>query len=95
MTVIASTANTGRRYPVARPAAVRPAAAAPKTTEAPALVLSNDPPVPAKEGKGVPKQEDLPLQPVSRGRFSESEPTLYNGEDLDVPTFIRRGVWIG
>jgi cell division protein FtsZ len=39
-----------------------------------------------------PKQETLPLEGVSRGRFDKSEPTLHNGEDLDVPTFIRRGV---
>lgn len=39
-----------------------------------------------------PKQEHLPLEGVSRGRFDKSEPTLYEGEDLDVPTFIRRGV---
>ncbi|HUI06692.1 MAG TPA: cell division protein FtsZ [Verrucomicrobiae bacterium] len=39
-----------------------------------------------------PKQETLPLEGVSRGRFDKSEPTLYQGEDLDVPTFIRRGV---
>ncbi|MEI8315191.1 MAG: cell division protein FtsZ [Verrucomicrobiota bacterium] len=38
------------------------------------------------------KQENLPLEGVSRGRFEKSEPTLYNGEDLDVPTYIRRGV---
>ena len=41
---------------------------------------------------GKPKQETLPLEGVSRGRFDKSEPTLYDGEDLDVPTFIRRGV---
>ncbi|MEI6084308.1 MAG: cell division protein FtsZ [Verrucomicrobiota bacterium] len=40
----------------------------------------------------LPKQEHLPLEGVSRGRFDKSEPTLYDGEDLDVPTFIRRGV---
>ncbi len=35
-------------------------------------------------------QEDLPLEPVSKGRFIKSEPTMFEGEDLDVPTFIRR-----
>lgn len=25
-------------------------------------------------------------------RFEKSEPTIYHGEDLDVPTFIRRGI---
>lgn len=39
-----------------------------------------------------PKQESLPLEGISRGRFEKSEPTLHDGEDLDVPTFIRRGV---
>ena len=35
-------------------------------------------------------QEDLPLEPIAKGRFDKSEPTMYEGEDLDVPTFIRR-----
>lgn len=39
-----------------------------------------------------PKQESLRLEGISRGRFEKSEPTLHDGEDLDVPTFIRRGV---
>ncbi len=39
-----------------------------------------------------PKQGTLPLQGISRGRFEKDEPTLYNGENLDVPTFIRRGI---
>ncbi len=44
--------------------------------------------------KGGPKmkQEQLPLEIVSKGRFDKSEPTVRNGEDLDTPTFIRRGM---
>jgi cell division protein FtsZ len=38
------------------------------------------------------KQQQLPLEIVSRGRFDKSEPTVRNGEDLDVPTYIRRGL---
>ena len=38
------------------------------------------------------QQGVLPLEIVSRGRFEKSEPTIYRGEDLDVPTFIRHGV---
>ena len=34
----------------------------------------------------------IPLEIVSRGRFDKSEPTIVRGEDLDVPTYIRRGV---
>jgi cell division protein FtsZ len=37
-------------------------------------------------------QGQLPLNIVSKGRFDKSEPTLHRGEDLDVPTFIRRGL---
>jgi cell division protein FtsZ len=35
------------------------------------------------------KQETLQLDPVARGRFEKSEPTIVGGEDLDVPTFLR------
>lgn len=44
--------------------------------------------------KGLPKlrQTQLPLEIVSKGRFDKSEPTIHKGEDLDVPTYIRRGV---
>ncbi|MGD0016496.1 MAG: hypothetical protein ABSC38_03135 [Verrucomicrobiia bacterium] len=45
-----------------------------------------------KKQPAVPKQETLPLETASRGRFDKSEPTLYDGENLDVPTFLRRGV---
>ena len=38
------------------------------------------------------KQGMLKLEAVSRGRFEKSAPTIYNGEDLDVPTFVRRCV---
>ena len=38
------------------------------------------------------KQTQLPLEIVSRGRFEKSEPTIYHGQDLDVPTYIRRGI---
>jgi cell division protein FtsZ len=38
------------------------------------------------------RQGMLPLEIVSKGRFEKSEPTIYHGEDLDVPTYIRRGV---
>ena len=37
-------------------------------------------------------QKELPLEIVFKGRFEKSEPTVRRGEDLDVPTYIRRGV---
>jgi len=38
------------------------------------------------------RQAQLPLEIVSKGRFEKSEPTIHHGQDLDVPTYIRRGV---
>jgi cell division protein FtsZ len=38
------------------------------------------------------KQGTLPLDIVNKGRFDKSEPTIHKGEDLDVPTYIRRGI---
>jgi cell division protein FtsZ len=38
------------------------------------------------------RQTQLPLEILSKGRFDKSEPTIHKGEDLDVPTYIRRGV---
>ncbi len=38
------------------------------------------------------KQETLQFEPVTRGRFEKSEPTIVDGQDLDVPTFLRRNV---
>ena len=38
------------------------------------------------------RQEQLPLAIISKGRFDKSEPTIHKGEDLDLPTFVRRGV---
>jgi cell division protein FtsZ len=51
-----------------------------------------------KEPKGAKKkvsQATLDFESTEKGRmFSKVEPTLYNGEDLDIPTFIRRGIKI-
>ena len=38
------------------------------------------------------RQSQLPLEIISKGRFDKSEPTIHKGEDLDVPTYIRRGM---
>ena len=38
------------------------------------------------------RQTQLPLEIISKGRFEKSEPTLHQGQDLDVPTYIRRGI---
>jgi cell division protein FtsZ len=38
------------------------------------------------------RQTQLPLAIISKGRFDKSEPTIHKGEDLDIPTYYRRGV---
>ena len=38
------------------------------------------------------RQEQMQFEPVTRGRFEKSEPTIIDGQDLDVPTFLRRNV---
>jgi cell division protein FtsZ len=48
----------------------------------------------ARQRKNVSRmrQGQLPLEIISKGRFEKSEPTIHHGQDLDVPTYIRRGV---
>lgn len=46
----------------------------------------------SRKGSVKMRQGQLPLEIVSKGRFDKSEPTIHKGEDLDVPTYIRRGV---
>ena len=44
--------------------------------------------------KAEAKQETLQFEPISRGRFEKSEPTIIDGQDLDVPTFLRKNLKI-
>jgi cell division protein FtsZ len=49
----------------------------------------HDPSKPAGPKKKSAKQETLQFESTTRGRFDKSEPTIVEGEDLDVPTFLR------
>lgn len=49
-------------------------------------------PRPVDEKKLQAKQEVLQFEPVTRGRFEKSEPTIVEGQDLDIPTFLRKNV---
>ena len=49
-------------------------------------------PKPLVEKKPLAKQEVMQFEPVTRGRFEKSEPTIVEGQDLDVPTFLRKNV---
>lgn len=46
----------------------------------------------SRRKRGNSKQQMLPLEVVPKGRFAKSEPTVHRGEDLDTPTYIRRGI---
>jgi cell division protein FtsZ len=63
----------------------------------PRLILPKKKPAPIKETTPAPekvqaKQEVLQFEPVTRGRFEKSEPTIIEGQDLDVPTFLRKNI---
>ncbi|MBU6408889.1 MAG: cell division FtsZ family protein [Verrucomicrobia bacterium] len=62
----------------------------------PALSLEQRIRMPLRPARSRPAarmlQTQLPLAVVSRGRFDKSEPTIHKGEDLDIPTYYRRGM---
>jgi cell division protein FtsZ len=47
---------------------------------------------PSGEKSAQAKQEVLQFEPVTRGRFEKSEPTIVEGEDLDIPTYLRKNI---
>jgi len=50
-------------------------------------------PSPAKKDKFIQaRQEVMQFEPVTRGRFEKSEPTIVEGQDLDIPTYLRKNV---
>jgi cell division protein FtsZ len=46
----------------------------------------------APKEKPYAKQEMMQFEPVTRGRFEKSEPTIVEGQDLDIPTFLRKNI---
>jgi len=47
---------------------------------------------PNREKAAAARQEVLQFEPLTRGRFEKSEPTIVEGQDLDVPTFLRKNI---
>ena len=82
-----------RAAPVrARPAASRPEDAAPRP-EPVAAAAADDAPLPA--GQKAPDQEEFGFGEVeSRGQFERTDRNLFDGQDLDVPTYLRKGIKI-
>ncbi len=49
-------------------------------------------PDPRKDKFVQARQEVMQFEPITRGRFEKSEPTIVEGQDLDVPTYLRKNI---
>ncbi len=78
--------------PLEKPAAARPRAEGNVTPMPSAAAQARKTAADAEKAAREAKQEQMLFEPVTRGRFEKSEPTIVNGEDLDVPTFLRRNL---
>lgn len=85
--------------PISIEAPIEPAPPPPeKRVPAPRLIVPKKKPVVMKEPVAAPdkivqaKQEVMQFEPVTRGRFEKSEPTIVEGQDLDVPTYLRKNI---
>ena len=84
--------------PFEQPVETAPPPALEPVFSKPEPIVSRPHKTPVNEEKPSPeksvqaKQETLQFEPVTRGRFEKSEPTIVEGEDLDVPTYLRKNV---
>jgi cell division protein FtsZ len=84
--------------PTSIEAPIEPKPEVKKQEAVPRLIVPKKKPLPVKEPKPPAekstqaKQEVLQFEPVTRGRFEKSEPTIVEGQDLDVPTFLRKNI---
>jgi cell division protein FtsZ len=91
--------------PVSLEDPIPPAPEIKKAEAAPRLIMPKKKPLPVKEvappmSPAPPssekvvqaKQEVMQFEPVTRGRFEKSEPTIVEGQDLDVPTYLRKNI---
>ena len=77
------------------PSAVRPQGEGEKPLVSPFFGDSAGKEEKPRRGRKGAQQSELQLgAPGDRGRFQDVAPTLYDGADLDVPTYIRRGIRI-
>lgn len=83
------------RTPTATPQTPKTTPQAPKTTPTiPQAKPDSAPSTSTTPRKTTAKQTQgtLDLDTHQRGRFDKSEPTIVAGEDLDIPTFMRKGI---
>ena len=80
--------------PPAAPAEDQKPSSPPPSQPAPAETASARPPAKGKAAAApaAPKQQTLGLEDLGGGIFAKGEHTVVDGQDLDRPTFIRRGI---
>jgi cell division protein FtsZ len=78
--------------PLATPISIEPPATPTRNGEPEHAMSTQEEKRPAEKSVTPPKQEVLQFEPVTRGRFEKSEPTIIEGEDLDVPTYLRKHI---
>jgi cell division protein FtsZ len=85
------------RSPKAKPVSVKMEDQA-VIAEPEALTLESEPVASGKtstrKSRFVAKQEEMQFEAPTRGRFEKTHETMYRGENLDQPTFRRRGLKI-
>ncbi|MBL9208864.1 MAG: cell division protein FtsZ [Opitutaceae bacterium] len=92
--------GTATRRPVAQPGRTRPGTATgPARSEATVTALEPEAKAPRGEAKAEPvakvAQEEFGFGEMeSRGYFEKTDRNLFEGQDLDVPTYLRRGIKI-
>jgi cell division protein FtsZ len=93
---LAASGNAGEqvtsRGVVARPGSRCSSPTAPSAPEQREQNLDRNAGARARKPNPKMRQAQLSLAIVSKGRFDKSEPTIHKGEDLDIPTYLRRGV---
>ena len=91
-TVNSTPAQTQKLQALLPPAQTEQAPAAPASDPPKATSSAPEAKTQPHQPKKEAKQETLQFEPVSRGRFEKSEPTIIDGQDLDVPTFLRKNL---
>ena len=56
--------------------------------------VADTPPTPRASRRFLAKQEEMSFEAAPRGRFEKTHETMYRGENLDQPTYRRRGLKI-
>lgn len=82
--------DTAHQRPFPEPSVSRPPAASATPAGTQATGQASLKKAPTKPGSGNSEPEQMQFEPVQRGHFQETSQTVIDGQDLDVPTFLRR-----